>query len=150
MSDQASYTDNVEFPSFDTSKTAEQFRAFAEKGAEQSKEAYSRLKSSAEWVQKTMETSVETGRAAASELSLKTIATMRANAETGFNHLEGLARARSVSEIIELQAAYVRSAVESVMNQTRDMQAAASKAAEDVSRPVKEGFESAMKELKVA
>ena len=40
--------ENVEFPTFDASKATDQFRAFAEKGVEQSKEAYAKLKTGAE------------------------------------------------------------------------------------------------------
>lgn len=144
------FASNVEFPTFDASRSADQFRAFAEKGVEQSKEAYQRIKSSAEWAQKTAETTAETSRAAASELSLKAISALRTNIDAGFTHLESLVRAKSVSEVIELQTSYFRTSFETLFNQGRDMQAAASKAAEDVSKPVKDGFETAMKELKAA
>ncbi|MBE7183492.1 MAG: phasin [Methylobacterium mesophilicum] len=144
------FSDNVEFPSFDTSKATDQFRVFAERGVEQSKQAYERMKSGAEWAQKTFETSAETTRAAAGELSLKTIAAMRANTLAGFDHLESLARARTFAEVVELQSNYFRSSFDTFVSQGKDLQAAATKAAEDVSRPVKENFESAMRELKVA
>ena len=38
------FIENVEFPSFDASKATDQIRAFAEKGVEQSKEAYAKIK----------------------------------------------------------------------------------------------------------
>ncbi|TGP42620.1 phasin, partial [bacterium M00.F.Ca.ET.229.01.1.1] len=43
--------ENIEFPSFDASKATDQIRAFAEKGVEQSKEAYTKLKTGAEETQ---------------------------------------------------------------------------------------------------
>ena len=141
---------NVEFPSFDPAKTGEQFRAFTEKCVEQSKEAYARMKSGAEWAQKTAESSSETVRAAASELSLKTISALRANTEAGFSHLEALANAKSFSEVVELQTGFFRAQFETVTAQAKDMQAAAAKAAEEVSRPVAYVFETAVKELKAA
>ncbi len=144
------FNTNVEFPSFDPAKAGEQFRAFTEKGVEQSKEAYSRMKSGAEWAQKTMESSAETVRAATSELSLKTISALRANSEAGFSHLEALANAKSFSEVVELQTGFFRAQFETVMAQAKDMQAAATKAAEDVSRPVANVWETAVKELKAA
>ena len=47
--------DTIEFPSFDASKATDHIRAFAEKGVEQSKEAYAKLKTGAEETQKALE-----------------------------------------------------------------------------------------------
>src|SRR5690606_40265676 len=63
------FSDTVEFPSFDASKAAEQFRAFTEKGLEQSKEAYAKLKDGAEEAQKALEATFETARSVSSDLS---------------------------------------------------------------------------------
>lgn len=146
----AEFADTIEMPSFDVSKASDQFRAFAEKGVEQSKEAYSKLKTGAEEAQKTIETSFETARSVSSELSLKAIAALRTNAETGFAHLEALAGAKSLSEIVELQTAYLRKRVELTVEQAKDFQSVASKAAEDVTKPVKTAFEKALKDIKAA
>lgn len=43
----AKTAETIEFPTFDADKTADQFRAFAEKGVEQSKEAYAKMKTGA-------------------------------------------------------------------------------------------------------
>ena len=142
--------ENIEFPSFDASKATDQIRAFAEKGVEQSKEAYAKLKTGAEEAQKTLETTYETVKTASNELSLKTISALRTNSEAGFAHLEALVGAKSLSEVIELQTAFVRKSVEQGVAQAKDLQAVSTKAFEDVSKPVKAAFEKAMKELKVA
>ena len=142
--------ENIEFPSFDASKATDQIRAFAEKGVEQSKEAYAKLKTGAEEAQKTLETTYETVKTASNELSLKTISALRTNSEAGFAHLEALVGAKSLSEVIELQTSFLRKRVELAVEQTKDFQAATTKAAEDMSKPVKAAFEKAMKELKVA
>jgi len=142
--------ENVEFPSFDASKATDQIRAFAEKGVEQSKEAYAKLKTGAEETQKVLESTYETAKTVSSDLSLKTIAVLRANAEAGFSHLEALVGARSLSEVVELQTAFVRKQVEASVKQAKDFQAVATKAAEDVSKPVKAAVEKAFSELKVA
>lgn len=142
--------DTIEFPTFDASKATDQFRAFAEQGVEQSKEAYARLKSGAETSQKALESSFEAARSAGNELSLKSIAAMRANAEAGFAHLEALVGVKSVSDLIELQTAFLRKRVEMTVDQAKDFQAISTKAAEDVAKPMKSVFENAAKELKVA
>ena len=140
----------VEFPSFDASKATDQIRAFAEKGVEQSKEAYAKLKTGAEEAQKALETTFETARSVSGDLSLKTISAFRANAESSFAHLEALVAAKSLSEVIELQTSFLRKRVETGVEQAKDFQAAAGKAAEKVSAPMKTVFEKAVKELKVA
>ncbi|MGO4835995.1 phasin, partial [Rhizobiaceae sp. 2RAB30] len=40
----ADVIENIEFSAFDASKATDQFRTFAEKGVEQSKEAYAKVK----------------------------------------------------------------------------------------------------------
>jgi phasin len=141
---------NVEFPTFDASKATDQFRAFAEKGVEQSKEAYTKLKTGAEDTQKAIESTFETAKAVGSDLSLKTIATLRANAEAGFSHLEALVGAKSLSELIELQTSFLRKGAETAVEQAKEFQAVSSKAATDVTKPIKDVFEKAFKDLKAA
>ena len=140
----------IEYATFDAEKATDQFRAFAEKGVEQSKEAYAKMKNGAESAQKTLEATFETAKSAGSELSLKSIAAMRAHAEAGFAHLEALVAAKSLSEVIELQTSFLRKQVEATVEQAKDMQATSSKAMNDVTKPLKDAFQKSMKELKVA
>ncbi|MFH1794224.1 MAG: phasin [Pseudomonadota bacterium] len=142
--------DTIEFPSFDASKATEQLRDFTDKGIEQTKEVYSKLKSGAEDAQKTFESTYETARATGADLSLKTISAMRANADAAFSHLEALVGVKSVSEFIELQTAWMRKSVETAVEQAKDIQATSTKAIEDVAKPMKSAFEKTMKDLKVA
>lgn len=150
MSKAAKTADTIEFPTFDASKATDQFRAYAEKGVEQSKEVYAKMKASAEDAQKTMESAMETVKKAGSEMSLKGIAAMRAGAEADFSYMESLVGAKSLSEVIELQTAYMRKRMEMMVDQAKDMQATSTKVAEEMSKPGKDAFEKAMKELKVA
>ncbi|MDX8439478.1 phasin [Mesorhizobium australafricanum] len=142
--------ENVEFPSFDASKATDQMRAFAEKGVEQSKEAYAKLKTGAEETQKVLESTYETAKAVSSDVSLKTIATLRANAEASFSHLEALVGAKTLSEVVELQTSFLRKRFEMAVEQAKEFQTVATKAVEDVSKPVKSAFEKAMKDVKAA
>ena len=142
--------ENIEFPSFDASKATDQIRAFAEKGVEQSKEAYAKLKTGAEETQKVLESTYETAKTVSSDVSLKTIAVLRSNFEAGFSHLEALIGAKSLSEVVELQTAFLRKRVELAVEQAKEFQTVASKAVEDVSKPVKTAFEKALKDIKAA
>ena len=143
----AEFIDNA---AFDASKAIEQVSAFAEKGVEQSKEVIAKFKAGSETTQKALELSFESAKAASSNLSLKTIAVLRANTEAAFSHFEALIAVKSPSEFVELQTAFVRKQVESAVEQAKDFQAVTTKAVEDVSKPIKTAFEKALKENKVA
>jgi phasin len=146
----AEIIENVEFPTFDAFKATDQFRAVAEKGVEQSKEAYAKFASGTETTHKALQSSFETAKTVGNELSLKTIAALRANAEAGFSHLEALVAVKSPTEFIELQTAFLRKQIEKTVEQAKDFQVMTTKAAEDVSKPIKDVYEKAMKDLKVA
>lgn len=150
MMNKTKTAETIEFPTFDANKATDQIRAFAEKGVEQSKEAYAKIKSGAEETQKVLESTFETAKSASGDLSLKTIAALRTNADAGFSHLEALIGARSLSEVIELQTAFVRKQVETTVQQAKDFQTVATKAVEDASQPIKAAVEKAFSELKVA
>ncbi|WP_274630038.1 phasin [Arvimicrobium flavum] len=146
----ADVSETIEFPTFDASKATDQFRVIAEKGVEQSKEVYAKVKAGAEDTHKALESTFENARSAGNDLSLKAIAALRTNAEASFSHLEALVAARSLSEVIELQTAFFRKRFELSVEQARDMQGVVSKAAEEVAKPIKDVFERSVRELKVA
>jgi phasin len=150
MSKTAETIEITAFPMIDPSKATDQFRAVAEKSAEQSKEALAKFQSSAEDTQKVLKSTFETARSMGNELSLKTIAALRANAEAGFSHLEALVAVKSPSEFVELQTAFLRKQVERTLEQAKEFQAVTTKAAEDASKPIKDLVEKAAKNLKVA
>ena len=151
MSKTATKTAEIaEFPAFDATQATDQIRAFAEKGVEQSKEAYARIRTGAEEAQKVLEATFEQARSAGNELSLKSLSALRANTEAGFAHAEALLGVKSVAEFFELQGAFLRQRFETMVEQAKDFQAASSKAAEEVAKPAKTAFEKSLKELKVA
>jgi phasin len=143
-------SETVEIPAFDPSKATDQLRAVAEKGVVQSKEVLAKFQSGAEDTQKVLKSTFETARSVGNELSLKTIAALRANAEADFSHLEALAGAKSLSEVVELQTTFLRRRVEMGVEQAKEFQTLNAKAAADVSKPIKDAFEKALKDLKVA
>lgn len=151
MSKTAAKTADVfDAAAFDASKATDQFRAFAENGLEQSRQAYDKMKSHAEHTQQSLETTFETAKQAGSELSLKSISALRANSELGFAHFEALVKAKSISEIFELQTAFVRKSMELAVEQAKDFQASSTKATEEVIKPMKSAFEKSIKELEAA
>ncbi|MER9063951.1 phasin [Mesorhizobium sp. M0698] len=142
--------EKTELPAFDPSKATDQLRAVAEKDVEQSKEALAKFQSGAEDTQKVLKSTFETAKSVGNELSLKTIAALRANAEADLSHLEALVGAKSPSEVFELQTTFLSKRVEMGVEQAKEFQALTTKAVTDVSKPVKDAFEKALKDLKVA
>jgi phasin len=150
MSKTAKSADVFAFPTFDATAMSDQFREFTEKSVAQSKEAYAKMKEQAEATQKAMEEAFETVHANSSAVALKAIAAARANTESSFSHLEALFGVKTFAEAIELQTAFVRKQAELFTDQAKVLHEAASKAAEEVAKPVKAAYDKAMKDIKVA
>ncbi|MGK9052333.1 phasin [Neorhizobium petrolearium] len=144
-------TDDIfSFSAFDPAKLTESFREFAEKGATQSRDAYAKMKVAAEEATKTVETTLQSAQAGSVELGLKAIDALRTNADMSLSHMEALLGVKSVSELLELQTAFIRKQAEVTVEQAKAMQDAARKLAEDVAKPGKEAAEKAMATFKVA
>ena len=140
--------DAFSLASFDPAKVTESFRDFAEKGAVQSKEAYSKMKTAAEDATKTVEATLESAQSGSVELGLKAIEALRTNVENSLSHMEALIGVKSVSELFEVQTAFIRKQAELAMEQARTMQEATRKVAENVTRPGKDAAEKAMSGFK--
>ncbi|MBB3408489.1 phasin [Rhizobium sp. BK316] len=144
-------TDDVfSIASFDPSKLAESFRDFAEKGAQQSKEAYAKLKSAGEEAGKTLEATVQTAQAGSVEIGLKAIDALRVNAESSLSHMEALLGVKSVAEFVELQTSFLRKQAELTVEQAKSLQETTKQVAEKVAKPSKEAAEKVMASFKVA
>ncbi|ASY67126.1 MULTISPECIES: phasin [Sinorhizobium/Ensifer group] len=142
--------ETVEFQAIDPSKAADQFRAVAEKGIEQSQEALAKFQFGVEETQKVLKSTFETARSVGNELSLTTIAALRANVEVDFSHLEALSGAKSLSEIIELQTKFLGKRVEMGVEQAKDFRALTTKAVTDISKLAKDVFDKSLRDLKAA
>ncbi|WP_419909756.1 phasin [Hoeflea sp.] len=137
------------YAAMDPAKLTETYREFAEKGLVQSKDAYDKLKTAAEDATKTVEQTLENAQAGTVELSIKAIEAVRANADNSLTHLEALLGVKSVAELVELQSAFIRKQAEAAVDQAKDIQEAARKVADHVSKPGKDAYEKAAKNFKV-
>jgi len=127
----------------DPSKLTETFRTMTQKSVEQSKEAYSRMKTAADDATKSMESTMENVHQSSLSLSKKAIEAMRSNAELSFAHIEKMMSAKSFSEVIEMQTSYVRKQIELATDQTKDMQALAQSVAQELTKPARDAFQKA-------
>ncbi len=135
--------------SFDPSKITENFREFAEKGSEKSKEAYGKMKEVAEDATKTIESTMQSAQSGTVEIGLKAIEALRTNAESSLSHMEALLGVKSVSELFELQTSFFRKQAEATVSQAKAMQEATRKVAETVAKPGKEAAEKAFSGFKL-
>lgn len=142
--------ETVEFPTFDATQASDQIRAFTDKQVEQTKEVYARMKSGVEDSQKALEETFGNAKSFGDTFALKSIAAMRMTAEANFDHFEALLGAKSLSDVMELNSAFVRKSVDMTVDQAKEFQTLSSNAATDVAKPMKAVFEKSMKEHKAA
>ncbi|MDO6964657.1 phasin [Rhizobium alvei] len=143
-------TDDVfSFSSFDPSKFTESFKEFAEKGSLKTKETLAKVKEATEEASKTVEATVQNAQAGSVEFGLKAIEMLRTNTENSFSHLEALLGVKSVSELFELQTAFLRKQAELAVEQAKALQETSKKVAENVSKPGKDAAEKAMSSMKL-
>jgi phasin len=145
------YTDDIfSFSAFDPAKLTQSWREFAETSTTHSRDAYGKMKTAAEEASRTVESTIHSAQAGSMEFGLKAIDAFRTNTEMSLSHMEQLIGAKSFSEVMELQTAFVRKQAEFTVEQVKVMQEAAQKVAGEVSRPGKEAAEKVMEAFRPA
>ncbi|MET3524121.1 phasin [Mesorhizobium abyssinicae] len=140
----------IQFPALDPAKAIDQMRAVAEKAGKLSTGTLVKFASSAEDARKMLDSIFENTKAVGAELSLKTIAGMRANAEADLSHLHALVGAKLPSQVIALQSGFWRKRVEMYVQQAKEFQALSTKAVADVTKPITDALEKALTDAKAA
>lgn len=141
--------DAFSISAFDPSKFTENFREFAEKGSVKAKETLSKVKEATEEAGKTVEATFANAQAGTVEFGMKAIGMLRANTEQSLSHLEALLGVKSVSELFELQTAYIRKQAELAVEQAKSLSETSKKVAEQVAKPGKDAAEKAMSSFKL-
>ncbi|WP_245270455.1 phasin family protein [Mesorhizobium ciceri] len=104
--------DPVSFLALVPAKAIDHPAAVAKKAQEQSTTALVNFAAAAEDSGRMLDAIVENTSAKNIELSMKTLAALRANADAEFSHLKALLGAKLPSEVIELQSSFLRKRVE--------------------------------------
>lgn len=125
------------------------FREATEKGIENAREAYAKVKTAAEDATDLMEDTFETSRQGVVEFNHKAVDAAKANVDATFNFMKDIMSVKTVAEAIELQSTFARQQFDTLSTQTKEMQELATKLGTDVSAPVKEAVEKSFKDLKV-
>jgi len=125
-------------------------REATEKGIEQARDAYAKVKTAAEDATDVMEDTFETSRQGAVEFNHKAVDAAKANTDAAFTFIKDVMAAKTLAEAIELQSTFARQQFDALSSQAKDMQEFATKLSSDVSAPVKDAFEKSFKDMKAA
>jgi hypothetical protein len=113
----------------DMKAMTDQFKAYAETAAEQGRDAFAKAKTQLEDAQKAAEVNFDKMQASGNEFGLKAISAVRKSTELSLSHMESLFSVKSFAAFVELQTSFVRKQAEMMVEQTKMVQDAASKAA---------------------
>lgn len=103
----------------------EEMRDFAEKSVEQARKAIDGFMGAAQKTVDTFEGSANTAQASAKDVTRKTFTYAEQNIAAAFDLAQKMVRAKNVQEAMQYQAEFVRSQIESMQAQMRDLGSAA-------------------------
>lgn len=139
-------TPKPELPKFETGiELAETFRGFAEKGVQQAKENYTRLRTAAEEATDLFEDTYATATKGATEFNLKALEAVRTNVNAAFDYARELVATKSMAEAVELSASHVRKQFDAVTAQAKELSALAQKVATETAEPIKTGVSKSLR-----
>jgi phasin len=138
-----------EFPKFDLPKmdVPEGMREFAEKGIAQTREAYEKAKATAEETTRVLEAANRAYAKALAEYNRAALEAGRTNLNAAFDWALALAKASSLSEVVELSTAHLRTRLDAMGEQSKELAALAQKAANDTAEPLKSRLSEAFKNV---
>jgi phasin len=121
------------------------FREFAEKGVNQAKANWEKVKAATEETTDLLETSYTTATKGASDYGQKVIEISRTNTNAAFDFAGQMLTVKSLSEAVELCTAHSRKQFEALTAQSKELTALAQKVATESYEPIKDGMASAFK-----
>lgn len=140
---------DFEMPKFEMPKmeVPAAFREFAEKGVAQTKDAYEKMKATAEQNTEILEACYSTASKGSTEYGLKMIEIARANTNAYFDFVGNLFGVKSPSELVELTTAHSRAQFETMTAQGKELAALAQKVATETAEPIKSGVSKALSKV---
>ena len=114
------------------------FRSALEKGVAESRAAFVKAKTAADEAASAFEVSFAAVKDGALAINAKAFEALRANSEANFDFLKALLAAKSLSDVIALNAEFTRKQIETITGQTKDIGALTQKAVTDAVEPIKE------------
>jgi phasin len=108
-----------------------EMRALAEKSVEQAKQAFDGFMTAAHRTVSTLEGQAEAARKGAKDVGAKAIDFAEQNIANSFDFAQKLVRAKDMKEMLELQASYVRTQMQVLAEQAKELGQASSKVASE-------------------
>jgi phasin len=112
-------------------------RAFAEKSIDQAKQAFDGFISAAQQAVSAFEGHAETARKEARNVTGKAMSFAEQNVTKSFELAQQLVRATDVQEVLRLQADFIRTQIQALSEQARELGDAAGQAAKKAASPPK-------------
>lgn len=143
---------NVDMPKIDMAsmELPVAVRDMAEKGVEQFRDAYDRVRTTAQESSDMIEDSYETTRQGLVELNLHAMEAAKANADAAYGFFRDMFGVKSLSQAIELQTSFARKQFDTFSAQSKDMQELTAKVTSDAGEPVKDAVQKMFKDIKAA
>jgi phasin len=128
-------------PKFEMPKmeVPEMVREFAEKGVQQAKQGYEKMKVAAEETTDLLETTYTAASKGATEFNMKALDALRANVNASFDFTTAMFGVKTLAEAAEISTAHYRAQFEALSAQAKDLSALAQKIATETSEPIKSG-----------
>jgi phasin len=112
-----------------------QMRQFAEQSVEQARKAVDGFMTAAQKAVSTAETQAATAQSGAKDMGAKVMGFAEQNIANSFEFAQKLVRARDIQEVMALQQEFLKSQMQAMQEQARNLGTAATKAAGDVAKP---------------
>jgi phasin len=112
-----------------------EMRAFAEQSVEQAKVAFDKFISAAHDAVNTFEGRAKTAQAGAKDVSEKAMAYAEENVSNAFAFAQKVVRARDMNDLMQLQAEFVKTQMQVLSEQAKDLGQTASKHAMGAAKP---------------
>jgi phasin len=122
-------------------------RDFAEKGAAQAQETYTKIKAAADEASNAFETTYSTATKGVSTVGLKVLENARTNTNASFDHAIALFGVKTFADVIELHTTFLRKQAETVTAQTKELGELVQKVANETAAPVKAQVEKTFKNV---
>jgi len=123
------------------------FREFAEKGVNQAKDNWEKVKAATEEATDLIEDSYATASKGAADYGLKVIEAARTNTNAQFDFASELLTVKSLSEAVELSTAHLRKQFDAMTAQAKDLNALAQKIVTETTEPLKESVTGVFKKV---
>ena len=136
--------------SFSNVEVPAAFRDLTETSIQRSKDAYEKFKSNAEEATSALEETIEKSRANVVEFNKKTIEAVQQNADATLAHVKDVFAVKTLSEVIELQSAFLKNQTELLQSQAKEFQDLTKRITDEATEPYKDAIKKTAETFKVS